>query len=350
MRYSIQALVIFLSLSSFAFSLGRPDPYDGRHRCVLTAEFVYLKRVNKINSQCLSRVDDYVPVYYSGGYDYPGLQLPSSCAPNKCMFTTRDLLQDQGFTPGLAVSLDFLKDKKSTIQARYLGLFEWTGERSATCKDSLFFPFHDGVNNTDDFQDANYMKGINTSKFWSVEGNGWFHITQRRVLPFSVSWLFGLRYLDFKEAFTLRSTTDWGTSHYNINVKNRMGAIQLGSAFEGTLGNNFTWGIVAKGGFVVNFAKNQTLFRDDNDTYTIKQYNPSDFNVAFLGELEPFFYFNLFKNVIFRFSYEGILLSNVAVAMNQISYEEQRSSVEENVDTGGPLIMHGLFIGFSFVF
>lgn len=348
--YLITYLFVASGFSSYSFESA--DPYDGRSRVVFTPEFVYLNRVAQIQTRCLSRVEDNVgsnnPGDYDYDYDYPCI--PSYCTPGKCLITTKDVLHEQGFTPGLALTLDYLFNKKTTLQGRYMGLFEWHGERVATCPDSLSFPFQDNCNDTFDYQNANKMKASDKAKFWSVETNAWFHITKRRVLPFSFSWLFGLRYLDFKENFDLLSSTDWGSSNYTIDVKNRMGVIQLGGDFHGALGNNFWWGIFIKGGLLVNFSENQTLFRDDDNSITLKNYNPSDFNAAFMGELAPFFYFNLSKNVIFKFSYEGFLISNLALAMNQISFQEQEEEVERRVNTGGVLLLHGLFIGLSFVF
>ncbi len=347
--YSYLATYLVIASGFCSYSFESIDPYDGRSRFVLTPEFVYLKRVAKIQDQCLSRVEDDVGSHgMAYGYDYP--VIPSSCTPGRCMITTKDLLHKQDFAPGLALTLDYLYNKRTTLQARYMGLFDWKASKSAECPDSLSFPFHDDVNDTFDYQDANKMKASNDSKFWSIEANAWNHITKRRVLPFSFSWLFGLRYLDFKEDFNLLSCTDWGCSNYKIDVKNRMGVVQLGGDFHGALGDNFWWGIFIKGGLLVNFAENHTVFRDDDNTITLKSYNPSDFNAAFMGELAPFFYFNLFKNVIFKFSYEGFIISNLALAMNQISYREQDAEVERRVNTGGVLLLHGLFMGFSFVF
>lgn len=349
---------LFVYFSSFAiiatsyfFAFETVDPYNGRSRLILTPEFVYLNRVSKIQSQCLAKVENN-PVSngntYNTNYEYN--VLPSACTPGKCLITTKDVLHKQGFTPGLGLTLDYLYDKKTTLQARYLGLFEWKASKSVECPQSLEFPFHDGFNFTFDYQDANKIRVQDDSKFWSLEANSWFHVTKRRVLPFSISWLFGLRYLEFRDKFRLDSYTDWGSSDYFIKVKNRMGSIQLGGDFIGSLGNNFHWGISTKGGLLVDFSENSTLFRDDNNTITLKSYNPSDFNAAFLGELATFFYFNLFKNIIFKFSYEGILISNLALAMNQISYREQNTEVENRVNTGGVLLLQGLFVGFSFVF
>lgn len=341
---SLAFLLLFLT-PAFGFEL--IDPYDGRSRIILTGEFVYLNRVAKIQSRCLSKVEKNVN---DEPYGYEYLVLPEKCTSGRCMFTTKDILHDQGFTPGVALTLDYLVSKKTSVQARYLGLFHWKGSQSATCPESLEFPFEDGLNDTFDFQDANKMRGDNDSRFWSAELNGWFHITKRRVLPFSFSWLFGGRYIDFSEDFDLKSYTDWGTSDYKIDVNNRMGILQLGGDFQGALGRNFYWGIAIKGGLAVNFANAKVLFRDDDNTITIKDYNLSDFNAAFAGELAPFFYFNLFKNVIFRFSYEGILISNLALSMNQITFDEENTQIERDVQTNGALLLQGLFIGFSFVF
>lgn len=342
---------LFLAISLSCLSFGSlfseiNDPLIGRRHLILDVEFVYLKRAPKIhNKGALAQLEDTSLVE---GID-TNVEDESECPHNT--FSTTDILSDQKFAPGARITLNYLIDRQTTWQARYLGLLHWHGSAYASCPNSLEFPFENGINNTVDYHDANKMKGVCDTRFWSAEANYWHHVTPRRVNYFSVSWVFGLRYINFNEHFNLLSQTTSSASHYKIETNNRMGGPQLGGDFEGNLGCNFTWGIVAKTGALVNFAENKTRFKDNNNTITLKSYNPSDFNVTFLGEIAPFILFNLSKKVLFKASYELTYLSNVALAMNQITYrEDDITDLRNHVNIGGFFMYYGAYVGFGFDF
>ncbi|MEI8300093.1 MAG: hypothetical protein WCG10_00585 [Chlamydiota bacterium] len=317
------------------------DPLLGKRHLIIDAEYTYLKRAPKIhNKGCIIKVADELPAGVAAQDSGPG------CTPGKCRLRTVDLLSDQKSTSGIRLTADYLTDRYTTWQLRYLGMLSWHGSADAYCDKGLEFPFKDNINNTIDFQNANRMKGVCDTDFWSGEANYWYHVTPQRVDAFSVSWLFGLRYLSLKEHFNLLGQRSYSSSNYKIETKNRMVGPQLGGDFEANFGPNFTWGISAKMGPIIDFAQNCSRMRDNNNTKTISSYNPSDFNVCFLGELAPFFLFNLFKNIIFKMSYEILYLSNVALAMNQITYHEQNiSELRNHVNIGGYFMCYGLFIG-----
>lgn len=318
------------------------DPLNGRSRFLLYTDYVYLKRQPECKSQCISEVES----------TYSTCSLATSnCTAGSCKITTKDLEHNQGFDSGLRVTADYLRDKQTTFEASYTGLLNWKGSKSACCYNSLEFPFANGANETIDFQNANVMQAHLNSNYWTVEANYWHHVTPQRVDAFSVSWLLGLRYLNFDEYFKLQSYTDYSSSTYKIHTKNRMGGIQLGGDFEGNLGTNFTWGLVAKLCGIVDFAQNTTKFLDDNNTQTVKSYNPSDFFMTFVGGFGPFFLFNLSKHVIFKFSYEMTYVSNIALATYQISFQEEFfTDVETHVNSKGMLLLHGVFVSLGICF
>lgn len=332
------------------------DPMMGRHHLILDVELAYLARAPKLhNIGCLSQVEDTANDGINCAIcdNCTDSDDTGDCIPGDCEFTTLDLIQNQGYQPGLRATANYLVDQKQLWQVRYLGLIEWSNTAEAFCPGNLEFPFSDGLNNTVDYQNASYMKGEYNTRFWSAEVNYWYMVTPRRVNWFSVSWVFGFRYLDIHDQFLLKSKGENPIrgSTYKITTKNRMGAVQLGGDFEGNLGANFTWGIAAKMGAAVNFAQNTTLFKDKNNTSIVKSYNPSDFNLAFLGEIGPFILFNLTKKIIFKASYEAIYLSNVAIALDQITFSESNvSDLSNKVNISEAFIAYGGYIGLGFDF
>lgn len=322
------------------------DPLIGKRHFILDGEFVYVKRAPKIhNRNPICELNTTTPIQ--------GISLPATNT-SLCTHTTfapNNILNEQKYTPGVRITANYLTSKKSTWQARYLGLLHWTGASSAFCPGSLEFPFATGINNTVDYSNADSMKGSCDTRYWSVEADYWYHVTPRRVDQFSVSWVFGLKYIYLSELFNLVARTMASSSRYKIETKNRIAGPQLGGDIEINLRSNFTCGVSAKAGLLVNFAQNKTLFRDDDNTRVLKRCNPSDFNGTFLGEIAPFFLFNLSKNVILKASYELSYLSSVALAMNQITFQEDNAAnIINQVSVGGTFMFYGGFIGLGFDF
>lgn len=324
------------------------DPYFGKRHLIITPEFVYVKRSNNISTKKSMVIRQTQPL--SCGCS----SLQSSCPNTKILPT--NVYQAQGYASGLRMTLDYLTSKKVTWQARYTGLLHWSGEKTAECTGSLAFPFLNGINQTYDYSYADSMKASCDSYYWSSEVNYIYHVTPQRVDFFSVSWLFGFRYINFKENFRLKANTAscgdlMSSSAYTIKAKNRIGGVQLGGILEGNLGYNFTYGVPAKMGAMVDFDQYNATFKDFNNTVTLRSNNPSDFNMTFLGEIAPFVLFNLSKNVLFKASYELVYLNNVTLAMNQITFvENQPFNTLNQIRKEGAFMFYGFYIGLGFDF
>ena|GEM_PF-1180414 len=347
MRLSFLPFVAFLCSSALSlWSVEGKDPFIGRKHVIIDTEFVYVKRAPKIhNRDPLSQLEDTSQVTGIAENIADTLECPHTT------FAANNILSEQKYAPGLRVTISYLTSRKSTWEWRYLGLLHWSGSSLASCPGSLEFPFQTGVNNTVDYQDADSIKGSCDTRYWSGEWNYWYHITPRRVDQFSVSWLVGVKYIYLSELFNLVARSVGSSSRYKIETKNRIAGPQVGGDLEINLGQNFTCGVRGKAGLMVNFAQNKTRFRDDNNTRTIKSCNPSDFNGTFLGEIAPFFLFNLSSKVLFKASYELSYLSSVALAMNQITFnEDDTTNLTNQVTVGGSLMFYGAYIGLGFIF
>lgn len=338
---------LFSLLSASIFSEPM-DPMTGKRHLILDAEYIYVHRAPKIHNKNQLAVSSYTEI--------PGIVNPNP--PTKCSnisLKPTQILKNQGWTSGLRLTANYLLNKQVNWQARYVGLLKWNGEKCVSCHGTLRFPFKNGENPTYDYLNADTMKGSCRTSYYSYEANYWYIVTPRRVDYFSVSWVFGMKYMNLKEHFDLNSMvrvcSDSESSDYKITTKNRIIGPQIGGDLEGNFGLNFTWGVSAKLGPVLDFAQNITKFLDKNNTKVIKKYNPSDFNLCFLGEIAPFVLFNLTDKILFKASYELNYLSNVALAMNQISFRENETTdLRNNVDIGGYFMFYGAYIGLGFDF
>lgn len=344
-KLALWGILLATSWSVFGENL---DPYFGKRHLIITPEFVYVKRSSNISTKKSMVIRQTQPL--SCGCS----QLQSSCPNTKILPT--NVYQAQGYASGLRMTFDYLLDKKVTWQGRYTGLLHWSGEKTALCTGSLAFPFLNGVNPTYDYSYADTMKAMCNTYYWSSEINYIYHVTPQRVDFFSVSWAFGLKYINFKESFQLKANTAScgnivSSSNYSIQAKNRLAGIQLGGAIEGNLGYNFTYGVPAKMGAMVDFEQFNATFRDFNNQNLIRNNNPSDFNLTFLGEIAPFIMFNLSKSVMFKASYELLYLNNVTLAMNQITFvENQPFNVLNQIRKEGAFMFYGFYIGLGFDF
>ena len=324
------------------------DPYFGKRHLIISPEFIYVKRAANISTKKSLVARQTIPP--SCGCK----TLQPSC-PNTKMLPSQ-ILAAQTHGTGLRLSLDYLLDKKATWQLRYTGLLHFKGEKEASCPGSLMFPFANGINQTYDYCYADSMKGSCNSYYWSGELNYNYHVTPQRVDYFSVSWIAGFRYVNLREYFHLtayNSNCDGATSSssYYIKTNNRMSGVQLGGFLEGNLGYNFTYGVSAIMGALVDFDQFNAVFKDVDNTVVLRRNNPSDFNLSFLGELAPYAYFNLSKSVLFKASYIVTYLNNVALAMNQVTFlENQPSNIMNQKRKEGAFMFHGVIIGLGFDF
>ena len=57
------------------------------------------------------------------------------------------------------------------------------------------------------------------------------------------------------------------------------------------------------------------------------------------------------KSIIFKVSYELTYLSNVALAMNQVNFnEDNMTDLRNNVNIGGSFMYYGAYVGLGFDF
>ena len=124
---------------------------------------------------------------------------------------------------------------------------------------TLRFPFKSSTF-TVDFENAFESNGRYKSHYQEAEFNFWNHLTPRKGEYFSGSWLFGVRYMDLKERFNLAFFNDEiphtslfdpasaRESNYNIETKNRMGALQLGADLQMNPAKHWSWDVLLKWG------------------------------------------------------------------------------------------------------
>ncbi len=303
----------------------------------ITAEFVMLKR-EKIRNRCIVAED--VPFEFKSAND--------CCNPvDSCRCSTKDLVEDMNYEPGLRAALSILPDQKTTWEGRYMGFFFWKGICNVKGDDNLRFPFITQVvpfindNGTIDYFDADTAHAIYTSRFWSSELNYWRHVAPRRITYFSLSWVFGGRYMELDEKFKVTFQKDQRKSDYRTRTHNHLVGAQTGIDFQVNPYDRITWGLALKIGGLANIADQKSSLRDDNNSVQLRSANPHGSNFCFLFDGAGFISYYPSSRFFVRISYEVLFLSDVALAPNQLGFTSSGSNLEDK----GAIILHGGFLG-----
>jgi hypothetical protein len=233
----------------------------------------------------------------------------------------------------------------STWELRFTGFLDWDSHTSASCHQSLRFPFH--PNHTNDFIYADFADARYRSKLDMGEFNYWRHLTPPRINYFSISAIFGFRYAQVDERLRLNYTNSDRTSTYYAKTWNRFFGPQVGFDFSAFPHSCFQWGFNLKLGCLGNIARQISKLRDYNNANTLRDFNHHAFNLSAVGEAAPFFIIRPSENFFFRIGYEVFWLSSVAAAPIQLGFDNHSGNV---VEFGSDHLYHGGIAGACFEF
>lgn len=322
MRF-IKILCLFLVVPIFAEEKAKVPNHIS-----LLAELVYLRRT-KVTDRCFAEVDPSA----------------TSCGlAEDCKLDSKGLVHAMTFQPGLRASLTIMPDQDYSIEAGFLGFFHWKGKKSAVCNNGLNFPFR--PNNTIDYKLASMAEGLYLTDLTTAEFNYWRHVTPQRANYFSVSWVAGLRYVNIDEYFKVTFFKGPRASDYKVWTSNQAGGIQIGGDFEANPYRVLTWGMIAKMGFLANWAEQRSKLRDNNDDLFLRDFHTKGWDFAFLGEAAPFLILYFHPQMFLRLSYEVLFLANVALAPSQTGLVDSGSGLNHH----GNVLYHGAFGGLGIQF
>lgn len=318
-----------------ASQLSAHDDWSLNNHWNVTADFVYLKR-NELHRKDV--------VYNSK----KAVDLVCHPCEDFSVLDTKKVMQDFDFEPGYRLTLSYTSNQRSTIEATFMTTDHWEGEKTVIGSQSLSFPFNNS-NYTKDFNMADKAMAEYKSQFYNGELNFWRHFTPRRGDYFSVSGIFGLRYLQLDEKFALTFTKGTDVSSYDIHTWNYMGGAQIGLNLQVIPMRWFAWEITGKVGEFLNHSKQHTFLGDDNNTLTLRKFRKLHFEGTFFADVEALITFQWTANVNFHAGYKVIYLNGVALAPNQIDKGTSHDS-GKRVNDGGIIYIHGIVAGINLGF
>ena len=294
----------------------------------VNGEFVYMRRQHSSSKPI---VNDTAKVRACG-----------SCS-DYTVLKTNALINDQWFEPGYRVGVTYRPNARGSLEANFLWLAEWEGEKKKEGDGTLYFGFKDS-DYDGDYIDADEAKGKYDTQFWTGEANYWCHWTPRFVDFFSLSGIFGVRYFHFNEGLDITYVKSSDKSHYTIHTKNDAYGAQVGLDLQVNPMRHFSWEASAKFGLMMNAEKQKQTLRDINDTEVLQSGKRHKWQNGCFIDLAALLAFQMMTHLNVHAGYEMIFLSSVATAEDQIR-KRLTSGASNKIEPNGAVIIHGLFAG-----
>ena len=326
-------LWIALLLGSCASTYGAVQGAYYQHFSI-ELDYVLMRRANSQNKHLVAAA--------GGPQGIPIEWTPVDCRKEegKPMIESKDLVHDMHFNSGFSVATKIYPSIYSTWEARYLGGFAWSGQKTRNCPKNLNI---DGniTQFTYDYNYASRVKAVYLSKMYTYELNYWHHVTPRYTDHFSVSWILGLRYFDIDEKLKMYFTKPFDeipqTSRYRVRTENTSFGLQLGGDLEYNPYHFLTWGLVVKGGGLFNRDKQRTLMLDKGNAIVHRDIDKSGSNFAYFAQVFPFIELRPTKHFFFLFNYQVIYVGAIATASGNLTFH----GTGDILDHGGHIIYHG---------
>jgi Putative beta barrel porin-7 (BBP7) len=226
----------------------------------------------------------------------------------------------------------------------YLGVFDQNAGRSVELADELALPGDLGVT-TNNFFFADEVSVRYSSQINNAEVN--------RVCCCcscdgpcscrSVEWLYGFRYLNLNEDFSIVSTDlQEGTSTYDIDTNNNLFGAQIGNRVRESRGR-WSWEGTGKAGIFGNAAEQHSDPIVDFPAFVVRPgRSESGGNVAFVGDLNLTAIYQLNSVWGARLGYNLIWIEGVALAPDQLDFSIAN---ESDISTDGGILLHGVNAG-----
>ncbi|MCI0382042.1 MAG: hypothetical protein L0207_03195 [Chlamydiae bacterium] len=300
------------------------DDYSFNDHLSLLGDWLYLRR---------SKVDNVKLVEDSN----------KSCSdqPNCTVMNADNLLHDMDWEQAVRGSLTYTHSDGASLEALYIYVWPWIGEKQVTSNGGLSFPFKD-ANFAQDFMNANLAKGKYTSAFQNGELNYWRHLSPRRVNYFSASWVGGFRFIYLRETLDLTFQKNGNSSEYDIKTKNLLYGIQFGGIFEINPTRKWTWTLLIKAAAFLNDMKNEVFLGDLNNTAILRDFSKKSWQISFLGEASITLSYQLFSHLNIHLGYQGLLLNKLALAPEQ---KNSRPNSKKKINKEGNIAIDGAFAG-----
>jgi hypothetical protein len=272
------------------------------------------------------------------GHRPQGPVLVRNTATQAPLVSSRDLFGTYGL--GGRTSLTRVRSDITEFEVAYTGIYDWTRDDWALGDNNLELAGAVALASFD-FFDADRMTVQYQTNLHSVEIN-WLQM----YVADTRKWVFGFRYLNWSDALSIQSyDRDSGTSDMRIDASNDLLGLQAG------VNQSVEWGLgetlfKLRAGIFQNFASQDTLINDLDNTFPLRDVGASDSDTAALGELNMSHSFNPTSNTELRIGYNLIWIHGLARAPSQVDLTDNAASSTQ-IFLHDAAFLHGANAGFS---
>ncbi len=298
----------------------------------IVGDFVYMRRTEIHNHSLVEDANKF--------------QCPGAC-PNFTVINNKKLVQDFEFEPGYRVGMTYMPSERNSFEMNFLYLQPWHGEKERHGDASLSFPFSHTYSN--DFTDASEAHAWYESHFWDLEFNFWRNFNPRRVDPFCISGIVGMRYFHWDEQFKLSMINPPDKSDYNIHTQNRMFGLQVGFDFQMNLVRWMNWDFSAKAGSFANHTEQKQFLGDFDDTVTLRHSERQKRELGFYADVAAQVGFQCFEHWNLHVGYQVMFFTGLSLAPEQISKRTTKNAGKKD-HTHGNAILDGVYVGLLWSF
>jgi hypothetical protein len=225
----------------------------------------------------------------------------------------------------------------------YFGIFGWSATSSVTGAGNLAIPGDLGLA-SNNFFGADQISVRYNSQFQNAELNCiktcCFNDCTR------LDFLCGFRYIYLNDDLVITGTDlQEGTSNYHVNATNNLYGLQLGGRYNHAF-CRWSMQLIGKAGIFYNDAQQRQVVTDfpNNPTpFVLRDARGSGAGVAMLGELGVVFMRPLSDHWYLRIGYTAIGLGGVALATDQLNFNDTALSGTGLAHTGWFFAHGGLF-------
>lgn len=256
----------------------------------------------------------------------------------------------RGWQPGGMAYLSYVPDVKSRYElgGLYLSEMDNTSTRESD-GGVLFFPFRN-ASYAKDFYGAQEITANYKSLLYTAELNYWRTFSVSRQSTFVLSGMFGIRFANISEKFSLDAYKLHTHSSYDIKVKNDLVGLQVGLDFQIHMVNRFYWDLLLKGGVDLNRISAKSFLGDLNNTVTLRNFTKQMGQNGSFAQAAAGAGYQLQDWLNIHVGYQMLFFGGLALAPDQIDFGSNSLSVSAttspfSLNDNGYVLVHGVYTG-----
>jgi hypothetical protein len=283
------------------------------------------------------------PPDYSTYFEVGGLWLKRHSIPSQTLavnlfaasapvMSVQNVDLDSSFEPGGYFTLGFQFDQVAAVEFNYFGFQEWQNSSAVNGTGNLALP-GDFALVSQNFIFSDRIVADYSSRVHNAEANYIQTINASRLL-------FGFRYFNLDENFSLYSNGQTGVSQYNIRAQNHLIGGQVGYGWHGVW-NRFEADVLGKIGVYGNRAQQDTyLF----DVFARRNLSVETVPVSVIGEVALTGRYRITDCISVLAGYRFLWVNNVALGPGQLDFTADPNA-STKVNAHDYLLFHGLNAG-----